>query len=88
LLYYPGYTAILDSNTKLVIEKGNDNVLRVNVPANTSGNIVIKYQGRKMWDLCTLISILTLVALVIWSNKDKLPLKKLPVSKLSNVIKR
>jgi hypothetical protein len=88
LLYYPGYTAILDSGTKLVIEKGKDNVLRVNVPANTSGSIVIKYQGRKLWDLCTMISILTFVSLIIWNYIDKMPFKKLTENKISNVMKR
>lgn len=77
LLYYPGYTAILNSDTKLLIEKGKDNVLRVNVPANTSGSIIIKYQGRKLWDLCTVISLITLFALIIWHYKGKLLLKKI-----------
>lgn len=76
LLFYPGYTAILNSDTKLMIEKGKDNVLRINIPANTSGSVVVKYQGRKLWDLCTIISVFTLIGLIMWDYKGKILLLK------------
>ena len=65
LLYYPGYTATLNQETKLAVENGTNNVLRVVIPESTQGNLVIKYRGRKLWDLCTGISIISLVLLLL-----------------------
>lgn len=72
LLYYPGYIAVLDSDTRLNIEKGNDNVLRVDVPTDSNGTVLIQYRGRKLWDICTIISILTAITLIAWPYKDKI----------------
>lgn len=81
LLFYPGYIAVLDSETRLQIEKGTDNVLRVDVPANTTGTIIIEYRGRRLWDLCTMISVLTLAFLLILPYKNKILSK---ITKKSN----
>ncbi|RDY31091.1 hypothetical protein [Lachnotalea glycerini] len=72
LLYYPGYIAELESGTRLTIERGENNVMRIDVPADTKGVLTIKYRGRKLWDLCTAVSILTLLSLLLWNHRNKL----------------
>lgn len=60
LLYYPGYSAKAEGIGGLEVEKGRNNVLRVNL-ADGAENIKIKYSGLIKFKIACIVSILTAV---------------------------
>lgn len=61
LLYYPGYSAKDDNGNKLLIKKGNNNVLRVKLE-NGANSIKIRYGGFWYFKIADIISLLTVIA--------------------------
>lgn len=64
LLYYPGYAAYADG-TQLQCEKGDNNVVRVIVPADFNGYINIKYCKSMAWIIAEIVSFIAFVATII-----------------------
>ena len=63
LYYYPGYIAKDSMNQNLIIERGNNNRIRVNVPQNYNGKIYIKYSEPIMWRIMELVSLFSFIVL-------------------------
>lgn len=85
LAYYPFYSAKLNNEVNLRIEKGSNNVLRIILPADTKGNINIYYAKSKLWLLSDLISLLTSVIFIIILVRlyKKESFKNKPIIKIS-----
>lgn len=72
LAYYPFYKAVLNGDEELLITKGENNVIRVGIPANSKGNIKIQYSECVSWlisDIISGISIVLFLALIIDNEK-------------------
>ncbi len=72
LLYYPGYRSS-DEATSITI--GDNNVVRLNLPAGYQGSVTVKWQEPVLWRIATVISILGLFALIcsfgyLWIKKS------------------
>lgn len=65
LNYYPGYIAYDESGRELVVTPGNNNILRVTIPANSESLIAISYTNCTMYRLATAISAFYLLLLLI-----------------------
>ena len=65
LLYYAGYAAKDESNQRLEVVSGNNDVLRVMVKENTS-EIRISYQGLPIFKPACIASVLTLALFLAW----------------------
>ena len=62
LLYYKGYHAISNSDhTQLTICSGKNGVIRVQLPANYSGDITVKFQEPCYWRMSEIYSAITLL---------------------------
>ena len=66
LLHYKGYSAKDFEGTKLETVKGNNNVVRVILPANYSGDISIKFVSPIYWRLGEVASLLTLIVIFVF----------------------
>ena len=64
LLYYSGYQALWNNSTRLITEKGNNNLLRVLIPDASKGSITIKYKGFVIWDIANIVSLLAFLLFV------------------------
>ncbi len=64
LYYYPGYTAWTESGDLLIVDRGDNNRVKISVPAGYSGGIKLRYRERKLWRLCEVISIIAWIALI------------------------
>ena len=64
LYYYPGYTAWTDSGELLIVDRGDNNRIKISVPAGYSGGIKLRYRERKLWRLCEVISIIGFIGLL------------------------
>ncbi len=65
---YRHYTAKDSLGNKLLIENGDNNVVRVILPKSFSGEVFVKYTPPMYWHVCeiiSLISVLSFIALVI-----------------------
>ncbi len=63
MLYYKGYHAeVAETGSALPVEKGDNGDIRVQLPANFSGEIEIRYGGMWYWRMAEAISILAGVA--------------------------
>ena len=69
LIYYLGYKATLDVNGKtvnLTVEKGTNDIVRVNLGDYTSGTIKVSYEGTTLEHISVILSIVTLILLIIY----------------------
>ena len=69
LIYYLGYKATLDVNGKehnLIVEKGSNNIVKVDLSDYTNGTIYVKYGGSILQHISLVISIITLILLIIY----------------------
>lgn len=74
LIYYLGYKATLDVNGKtvnLTVEKGTNNIVKVNLDSYTSGTIKVSYAGTTLEHISTVISIVTLILLLLYIIRKK-----------------
>jgi len=69
LLYYKGYQA-QDSQSKQSFETtiGDNNVVRVNIPGEYSGNVVIDFVSPWYWHMAEIISIVFLIGFIVMWN--------------------
>jgi hypothetical protein len=65
LAYYPFYNADLNEEISLRIEKGKNNVLRIILPADAKGNIIIHYSESKFWLLSNFISLIASAIFIV-----------------------
>ena len=69
LIYYLGYKATLDVNGKehnLIVEKGSNNIVKVDLSDYINGTIYVKYGGSILQHISLVISIITLILLIIY----------------------
>lgn len=67
LLYYDGYTAVNTAdNSVLTLEKGTNNVIRLVVPANYSGQVKVYFREPLSWRIGEIISAVMILALIIF----------------------
>lgn len=60
LLYYPGYEAReKETGEALEVISGKNNVLRVKVPADFSGSVVIDFVGKNYWKIGNMVSLVS-----------------------------
>ncbi len=64
LLYYEGYTATSEHST-LLLEKGNNNVIRLEVPANFDGEVSVFFKEPLSWRFGELISLVMSLGIII-----------------------
>lgn len=78
LYYYPGYTAWNDNGELLIVDRGDNNRIRISVPAGYSGGIKLRYRERKLWRLCEIISIIGFMGLIALelNSRGKLNFRK------------
>lgn len=58
LNYYPGYVAMDSSGLSLPLSFGPNYVLRVTIPEYPEGAITLSYQGRRLYDISLVVSLL------------------------------
>jgi hypothetical protein len=72
LAYYPFYEAKLDNKEKLMIDKGENNVVKIIVPENSMGTIRIGYVKNLIWGISDCISALSLLFFIyLFAKKGK-----------------
>ena len=69
LLYYKGYVAKGEEGQKLSVVCGENNVLRVLIPAGYQGKIEVDFKGFWYWRVAEVVSLATL--LMIWALARK-----------------
>jgi hypothetical protein len=74
LAYYPFYKAVLNDNKTQKITKGENNVVRISIPANSEGSILIKYHKEFIWLIADLISAIAIIAFLL--SYSELTLKR------------
>lgn len=67
LLYYKGYK-VIDTNTNLNLDfvNGNNNVIRIILPANYSGNIKIFFEEPIYWRIAEIVTYCSIIILVVY----------------------
>lgn len=72
LLNYSGYTASSEDGmiTRNNLQMGENAVIRVNIPANYSGTISVKYAGMWYWRVAELVSVVAVACLIV-ANKNR-----------------
>lgn len=65
LAYYPFYKARLDNKEELKISKGENNVVRIAIPANSGGKVKIYYQKEMLWLVADIISAIAIILLLM-----------------------
>lgn len=64
LLYYEGYIAMSD-NTLMSLQKGNNNVICLKVPAGFNGDVAISFHEPLSWRIGELVSAITVLSIII-----------------------
>ena len=64
LLYYDGYVATSDT-TSLSLQRGKNNVIRLDIPANFNGIVTIAFREPLSWRIGELISAITALGIII-----------------------
>ncbi len=65
LLYYPGYRAVDGNGNALMVEAGNNFVVRVLLPAGFDGTVNVRFVSPMSWRIAEIISALGLAALLV-----------------------
>lgn len=65
LFYYPGYQAMNQDGYRLPVVKSDDGLARVLLSAAKEGSITVKYRERRLWRLCEMISVVTVLIIII-----------------------
>ncbi|RDY30550.1 hypothetical protein [Lachnotalea glycerini] len=65
LMYYPFYSVKMNHVTNLQYERGENNVLRIIIPSEAKGSIIIKSTEKSTWMIADLISLLTIAGCVV-----------------------
>lgn len=61
---YDNYIAQFSNGEKTVCETGENNRIRISIPAGYEGDVVITYQPPFLWTMCNLLSVLSLFSLL------------------------
>ena len=68
LLYYPGYEAMLNGAETLEVERGDNNLLRIQLPEGWGEGIVsVRYVGKAGWNAALAVSLGTVAAVAGWT---------------------
>lgn len=66
LLYYDGYIAeVKENGSSLELQKGENNVICLKVPAYFEGDVSVRFEEPSLWRIAELISAITLFILII-----------------------
>lgn len=65
LLYYYGYYASDSNNNEYIVEKGNNNIIRVNL-TNQEGDITVYYKGTKIQKASYLLSLISIICFILY----------------------
>lgn len=76
LFNYKGYQAISDSGTKMNITDGENNVVRINIPAMFDGNIEVHFVEPFLWRISEIISLLTILIVIFSISISKVKQRK------------
>lgn len=74
LNYYPGYVARDSDGKSLTVSDGDNHVLRVCVPSQSSGKIEIQYEECRMYQYADAVSVayfLIFIVYLIWRKKNR-----------------
>lgn len=74
LLWYKNYIAKDTEGTELALEPGNNNVIRVVVPAGYQGDVTVKYRHFLSWRIAEIISLMCVLGFIgnaIYIKKEK-----------------
>lgn len=83
MFYYPGYIAYGAENVrqKLELQRGDNNRIRVTLPENFSGKVVVIFQEPVSWRIAELISLITMLSLLIrWGYHRRLATREKKLS--------
>lgn len=78
MFYYPGYIAYAseDVRQRMELQRGDNNRIRVILPENFSGKVVIEFKEPAIWRAAEVISLVTILGLSInWGYRRRLKLK-------------
>lgn len=70
LFYFPGYVVDADS-TSVYCMKGENGIIRVNIPAGYEGDIRIYFRTPMKWRLCYFISFCSILAIIVVVLRNK-----------------
>lgn len=70
LLYYKGYVAKGENGQKLEVACGDNNVLRIMLPAGYQGNVDVNFQGFWYWRVSEAVSLATLLMILALARKS------------------
>lgn len=74
MFYYPGYIAYAteDVRHRLELQRGDNNRIRVTLPENFSGKVVIEFKEPVIWRAAEVISLITMLGLSInWGYRRR-----------------
>lgn len=71
LLYYEQYVASSDTQATLQTQYGNNHQLRVVIPPDYAGNIVVDYKRPVWWRICDVISAMSWIGVLFVVVQDK-----------------
>lgn len=77
MLYYDWYRAENAESEKFVLSPGENNVIRVEIPAGYCGDIRIYFHEPLTWRLAELLSLITLMTMIIAGIARRKPWRKL-----------
>lgn len=74
LLYYEQYEATTDMGDELQTQYGDNHLLRVMIPADFAGDIVVDYVRPLWWRVCDIISVIAWIGIlrVLMKNKRRI----------------
>ena len=75
LLYYYGYSAYDNLGNEYKIEKGNNNIIKINL-INEEGNITVYYKGTLIQKLSYLLSLISIICFIIYLFIINIPINK------------
>lgn len=77
ILHYKGYRAYTGEHEGLLVKKGNNNVVRVDVPANFHGQIEVKFVSPIYWRIAEVITVVMyfMFAGMIWYQYSQKKMK-------------
>ncbi len=64
-LNYKGYKACTEDGMELQVEDGNNNVVRVIIPAEYSGTIHVKFEELWYWNVANWVSVISVIMLLL-----------------------
>ena len=70
LFHYKGYKAYSEDGAELLISDGDNNVIRVEIPAHYKGMVYVQFEEPWYWQLANVISLITGLGLIMIAMKN------------------